>query len=298
LPSNSAREIVRRALKKGVGILRQAGIDNPPLDAAVLLAAAMKARKEDLYTRSETALSEEERKRYDDFISRRARREPVAYILGSREFWSLDFFVAPGVLIPRPETELLVELTLSFLENQIEERNSPVRMLDLCSGSGAIAISLAKETKDLELWGTDIAPQAITIARLNAARHNVEARCHFLQGDLFEPVRDKAGFFDLVVANPPYVPSGDMEGLPADVREWEPALALDGGADGLRVYRRIIAQASAYLKPGGFLQLEIGSDLRHKVCRLLTLSGQYQDGVVHADYSGRARVISAQKLRA
>jgi release factor glutamine methyltransferase len=297
LPSNFAREIVRAALKKGAGILRQAGIENPPLDAAVLLAAALSATKEDLYIGSERALTEEERSRYCDFISRRGRREPVAYIVGSREFWSLDFLVAPGVLIPRPETELLVELTLSFLETQAKERNLPVRVLDLCSGSGAIAISLAKERDDLELWGTDIAPQAITISRLNAARHKVEARCRFLHGDVFEPVRDKAGIFDLIVANPPYIRSGDLERLPADVRQWEPALALDGGDDGLQFYRRIVAQAPTYLKPGGFLQLEIGTDLRLEVCRLLALSGRYQESVVHADYAGRARVVSAQKLR-
>jgi release factor glutamine methyltransferase len=298
LRPNYARETVQSALRTGMEILHQAGIESARLDAEVLVTAVVGARREDLYIRSDRALTAEESSRYYDLVWRRSRSEPVAYIVGSREFWSLNFFVAPGVFIPRPETELLVELALNFIDGQSKRDRSAVRVLDLCSGSGAIAVSLAKERSDLEIWGTDVSPQAVRMARLNAARHSAETRCRFLQGDLLMPVGDKRKFFDVIVGNPPYVRSGDLATLPADVRNWEPALALDGGADGTDLYRRIFAQAPAYLEEDGLLLLEIGSDLEARVCELVTLSGVYREAVVHADYSGRARAVSARKLPA
>jgi release factor glutamine methyltransferase len=298
LRPNYGRETVRSALRTGMEILHQAGIESARLDAEVLVTAVVGAGREDLYIRSERALTAEESSRYYDLVWRRSRSEPVAYIVGSREFWSLNFFVASGVFIPRPETELLVELTLNFLDAQCKGDNSAVRVLDLCAGSGAIAVSLAKESSDLEIWGTELSPEAVRISRFNAARHGAETRCRFFQGDLFTPVSDKTKFFDAIVANPPYIRSADLHTLPADVRDWEPTLALDGGADGMDFYRRIFEHAPAYLKEGGLLQVEIGPDLEAQVCELVTLSGVYHEGAVHADYSGRARVVSARKLPA
>ncbi|MGH7845628.1 MAG: peptide chain release factor N(5)-glutamine methyltransferase [Candidatus Binatia bacterium] len=296
LGPDCARETVQSALKSATGILRQAGIESARLDAEVLLAAVVGAGKEDLYSRSERALTVEETNRYCDLVGRRSRSEPVAYIVGSREFWSLDFCVAPGVFIPRPETELLVELTGKFLHAQGKRENSVVRVLDLCAGSGAIAVSLAQERSDLEIWGTELSPKAVRMAGSNAARHGVETRCRFLQGDLFEPVRDRTDFFDVIVSNPPYIRGAELHTLPVDVRDWEPMLALDGGADGMEFYRRIFEQAPVHLTEEGFVLVEIGSDLEAQVCGLISLSGVYREGVVHADYTGRARAVSARKL--
>jgi release factor glutamine methyltransferase len=234
-------------------------------------------------------------------LERRAIGEPVAYIAGKREFWSLDFAVSPEVLIPRPETELLVESALSCLNRApgqtgvADAAGWHLHALDLGTGSGAIAVSLVKERGDLAVWATDVSGPALDIARLNARRHAVEPRIRFAQGDLFEPVADKKDFFDVIVSNPPYVPSAELAHLAPDVRDWEPRMALDGGAAGLDFYRRIIAEAPLYLSPEGSLLVEIGPDLAVRVRELLAASGQYEECAVHPDYSGRPRVVSARK---
>jgi release factor glutamine methyltransferase len=230
-------------------------------------------------------------------LSRRGRREPVAYIVGKREFWSLEFSVGPGVLIPRPETELLLELALTSLTSPRRPwfGGLTARVLDLCTGSGAIAVGLSKERNDANVWGTDLSAEAVNAARLNAVRHGVDRRCQFLQGDLFLPVSREKNFFHMIVSNPPYIRRGEISGLPADVRDWEPRMALDGGADGLEFYRRIALEAFLYLTAGGLLLVEIGPDLAAQVCNLLAKSGAYRDWTIHSDYSGKPRVVSARK---
>ncbi|MGH7832574.1 MAG: peptide chain release factor N(5)-glutamine methyltransferase, partial [Candidatus Binatia bacterium] len=271
------------------------------LDAEVLLAGILGARREDLYVQFARVLTKEERRLYEDALKRRALKEPVAYILGNREFWSLDFSVAPEVLIPRPETELLVELALSSLDRapgQMDDADTVgwhLHALDLGTGSGAIAVSLAKERDDLRFWATDLSQPALDTACMNARHHAVEPRIRFAQGDLFEPVADKKDFFDVIVSNPPYIRRSEFPHLPADVREWEPGMALDGGVDGLDFYHRIIAEAPLYLKPEGFLLVEMGPDLEAQVRGLFAASGQYKDCAVHLDYSDRPRVVSARK---
>jgi release factor glutamine methyltransferase len=292
---------VRSAMREGAEMLEQAGIESARLDAEVLLATTLGARREDLYVQFASVLTKEERRLYENALKRRALREPVAYILEKREFWSLDFSVSPEVLIPRPETELLVELTLSCLKRPAGPMGDPdpctaqFHGLDLGTGSGAIAVSLAKERDDLTLWATDLSQPALDTACMNARRHAVESRIRFAQGDLFEPVADKKDFFDVIVSNPPYIRRLELPHLPAEVREWEPRMALDGGLDGLDFYRGIIAGAPLYLRTEGFLLLEIDPDLASRVCGLFAASGQYEDCAVHLDYSGRPRVVSARK---
>ena len=292
---------VRSAMREGAGTLARAGVEGARLDAEVLLAGILGARREDLYVQFARVLTKEKRKLYEDVLKRRALREPVAYILGKREFWSLDFSVSPEALIPRPETELLVELALSCLNRapgQMDDADAVgwhLHALDLGTGSGAIAVSLAKERDDLRLWATDLSQPALDTACMNARRHAVDPRIRFAQGDLFEPVADKKDFFDVIVSNPPYIRRPELPHLPADVREWEPGMALDGGADGLGFYRRIIAEAPVYLRPEGFLLVEIGPDLAAQVRRLFSASGQYEDCAVHPDYSDRPRVVSGRK---
>jgi release factor glutamine methyltransferase len=292
---------IRTATREGAAVLARAGIESARLDAEVLLAGILGVRREDLYVQYARVLTAEEEKLFRDVLERRAIGEPVAYIAGRREFWSLDFAVSPEVLIPRPETELLVESALACLKRLPPPMTNPAggtgqfQALDLGTGSGAIAVSLANERGDLAVWATDLSGPALAMARLNARRHGVAPRVQFFHGDLFEPVAGRKEFFDVIVSNPPYIPSAELANLAPDVRDWEPGMALDGGVAGLDFYRRIIAEAPLYLTPEGFLLVEIGPDLAVRVRELLAASGQYEECAVHPDYSGRPRVVSARK---
>ena len=289
-------EAVRSSLRAGTETLARAQVESARLDAEVLLAAALSRRREDLYAFGcDEEMTEEQSACYQRMLARRARREPVAYIVGRREFWSLSFSVTPGVLIPRPETELLVELALKAFNAPELAAECPIRVLDLGTGSGAIAVSLAKERDDVEVWGIDLAPEAVEAATLNARRHGVDGRSHFLFGDLFFPVMSRKNFFHMIVSNPPYIRRAQMGQLPIDVRGWEPAMALDGGIDGLDFYRLIVEQAPRYLTDGGRVLVEIGADLGPEVCGLFAASGRYRGCEIHLDYSQRPRVVSARK---
>jgi release factor glutamine methyltransferase len=288
-------ETIHAALQAGTESLMRAGIESARLDAEVLLALALQARREDLYVHSRRPLNKDESIRYQDNLARRTDGEPVAYISGRREFWSLDFSVSSAVLVPRPETELLVELALEFLEPVKPTKGAPVRVLELGVGSGAVAVSLACARRDIEVWGSDLSVEALRIARLNAARHAVEPRCRFFHGDLFSAFSDRH-CFQLIVSNPPYIPHGEIAQLPVEVRDWEPIMALDGGTDGLDFYRVIVEQAPLYLRDGGILLVEIGPGLKTQVRQLFTDSRRYRDSVVHTDYSRRPRVVSACRL--
>jgi release factor glutamine methyltransferase len=286
-------ETIHAALQAGTASLMRAGIESARLDAEVLLALALQARREDLYVHSRRPLTKDEVIRYQDNLARRTDGEPVAYISGRREFWSLDFAVSAAVLVPRPETELLVELALEFLEPVKPTKDVPVRVLELGVGSGAVAISLACARRDIEVWASDLSVEALRIAQLNAARHAVEPRCRFFHGDLFSPFRERHDCFQVIVSNPPYIPHGEIAQLPVEVRDWEPIMALDGGTDGLDFYRVIVERAPLYLTDGGILLVEIGPSLETQVRQLFTDSRRYRDSVVHADYSRRPRVVSA-----
>lgn len=285
---------VRRVLQEGAEFLFRMGVESARLDAELLLGKALGCPKEKLYLNYEMVLGISARDLYDSLLERRARREPLSYILGRREFWSLDYYVTPAVLVPRPETELLVEVALGLVKEL--DKNRPIKILDLGTGSGAIAVSLAKDLGDVEIWATDLSAQALEVARTNALRHGVEKKIRFLQGDAFGPARGQLNFFDMVVSNPPYVRRGELENLAAEVRDWEPQLALDGGADGLDFYRRIMAEGHLYLAAGGFVVLEIGADMGKEVCRLIAKAGSYSAVCVRQDYAGKDRIVITRKL--
>jgi release factor glutamine methyltransferase len=249
--------------------------------------------REEFLLREREPLAESKLRAYAVLLARRAAREPLAYITGEKEFWSLAFSVTPAVLIPRPETELLVELALEHARHQ----RRTMRIVDIGTGSGAVAIALAKHLHTATVWATDVSPAAITVAEVNAARHGVKGRVRFFEADLFPPEAE-ADRFDVIVSNPPYVASAELSILAPEVREWEPRPALDGGADGLDCYRRIIAAAAAHLAEGGAVFLEIGSDQAAAVNGLFSRAGGYRPASVWRDYAGLDRVIAAEKAAA
>jgi release factor glutamine methyltransferase len=280
-------------LEVGEKYLAGRGIESARLDAELLLCMVVECRKERLYLDHERPLGEHEEQLFQRLLQRRGRREPISYITGRKEFWSRDFFVSPNVLVPRPETELLVDVSLKVLGESSEK--GPVKILELGTGSGVIAVSLSKEWSEAEIWATDISREALKISATNATRHGIRDKLRFLQGDLFEPVKERAGLFHLIVSNPPYVRRGEFANLSSEVREWEPRLALDGGADGLDFYRRIISEAPLYLANGGFLALEMGADMARDLLGLIGQVGAYSETCIYQDYAGQDRVVVARK---
>ena len=208
---------IRGALLWGAQVLLQAGLENSRLDAEVLLRHVLDLEKEQLYMNGDAPISAGQEGKFRELVLRRSRREPVAYITGRKEFWSLDFFVSSAVLIPRPETELLVELVLQYVGRLAGGR--PVRVLDIGTGSGAISVCLARELPAAQIVALDISPVALDVARVNAERHGVADRIRFLTGDLFSVGLET---FDLIVSNPPYIRSGELPWLAPEIREWEP----------------------------------------------------------------------------
>ena len=290
---------VAQAVAKGTGALARAGIASPRIDAELLLGMALGWKREQLYSNSERALAAEEHELFQALLVRRSHGEPSAYITGHREFWSLDFLVTTAVLVPRQETERLVEIALRQVEELARQGvasgpEDKFRILDLGTGSGAIAVSLAKERKDLEIWATDLSATALDIAQRNSERHGVGQKIQFVHGDAFDPVRDKPGFFHGIVANPPYVRIREMQGLSREVLR-EPRLALNGGSDGLDLYRRIIPHGHLYLRDQGFMALEMGSDMGKELSLWFTGVEYYSEISVHQDDTGRDRIISARK---
>jgi release factor glutamine methyltransferase len=245
-----------------------------------------------LYLRHDQPLSDGELSCYKNLLKRRLAHEPTQYITGHQEFWSLDFLVNPAVLIPRPETELLVEAVLRYArgsEGQVR------RILDLGTGSGVLAVVLARELPEARVVAVDRAGAALKLARENARRQGVAERVAWVLGDLAGALAPK-GIFDVLVSNPPYVPTGDWEQLPPEIREHEPRLALDGGADGLEIIRGLSAAAPALLRPGGLLALEVGQGQAEQVQRLLADTGGLTPAVIIPDYQRIGRVVAARRL--
>jgi release factor glutamine methyltransferase len=284
---------LRAALELGARKLNAAGIDSATLDAEVLLRHVLGMAQGELYLRLQDRLGACDQEQYQKLLERRGAREPLAYITGHKEFWSLDFIVTPAVLIPRPETELLVELALACTREL--PRNQRVKILDIGTGSGAIAVSLAKHLPESVVWAVDISAAALGVARANAKRHYVEERMRFLRGDLFEALDEADATFDLILSNPPYIRSTELAELAPEIRDWEPCAALDGGADGLDYYRKIVGAAPAYLTEAGTLLMEIGSDLAEAVTDIFARTGCYASASVHRDYAGRSRAVAAAK---
>lgn len=259
------------------------GIDNPRLDAEVLLSHVLGKDRLYLYVNFDQPLSPTELDTFRAAVKQRAMRTPVAYIIGSKEFMGLDFAVSPAVLIPRPDTEILVEAAIGRLA-QIE---SP-QVLDIGTGSGAIIISVLTSLPAAQGTAIDISKEALAVACENAKTNNVISRLSLQQGDLFSPVLVKK--FDAVLSNPPYIPAEDIAGLEPEVRR-EPNLALDGGKDGLDYYRRIIKEGPAYLNKGGFIALEVGEGQADAVARIADEHHILKAVEIIKDYSGIDRVV-------
>ncbi len=286
---------IKKLLNVTSEYLKSKQIDNPRLAAEILLAHQLNVSRINLYLNFEQPLNSREIAGYRELIRRRVRHEPLQYITGTQEFWSLDFVVTPFVLIPRPETELLVELGMERIEKMALAPNLSPRILDLCTGCGAIAVAMAKVHPSAEIWATDISPGAIEVARLNAERHGVAERIRFMEGDLWEPFSDQGGNFDLILSNPPYVASEQYAGLPPEVREYEPRLALDGGRGGMEFIARIIRGALSHMAPGAWLMLEMAPEQTNKALALLGSVKGYREKARFKDYSHNYRVVTARK---
>jgi len=279
-------------VKWASGYFSQHQLESARSEAEILLAHCLGIRRIDLYLNHDKPLSASELKRFKAIVKRRMGREPVAYITGIREFWSLEMAVNPSVLIPRPETECLVEAVLPFLDHRT---GSPQRVLDMGTGSGAIVIALAHEHPEHRYLATDQSVPALHTARENARRHDVAHRIWWVCGNWDAPLAWDRELFDVIVSNPPYIRSEDMDALQPEIRGHEPATALDGSSDGLKSMRQIIASAHRCLKRRGHLALEIGFDQAEAVQRLSAEAGLYGPPRIIKDHSARDRVLILEK---
>ncbi|MDO4464988.1 MAG: peptide chain release factor N(5)-glutamine methyltransferase [Bacillota bacterium] len=267
--------------RMGVERLAAAGIEEAKLDARLLLEELCGTDRNDLLVHGGRPVTEQQENSYVNYIELRSRHIPLQHITGYQEFMGLRFKVTPDVLIPRQDTEMLVEEVLKNLHDGM-------RILDLCTGSGCILLSLLRYSNDCVGVGADLSKKALAVAEENAGSLGLTAE--FVQGDLFEPVTGK---FEIIVSNPPYIPSNVIPTLMEEVREHDPLMALDGKEDGLYFYREIIGQASEYLYPGGMLFLEIGCEQAEAVTELMKNAG-YRDVTVCKDLAGHDRVVSGR----
>ena len=269
--------------------LHEKGSEFPRLDAEVLLAHVLDCKRIQLYTRFEESAPDEVRTRYRELIRRRVEGCPVAYLVGKKEFFGLEFEVGPTVLIPRPDSEHVVMECLK----RAREMPAP-RVLDVGVGSGNLAVTVAQRHRGARVTAVDVSADALAVAARNAEKHGVADRVRFLQGDLFAPV--PAGErFDFVLSNPPYIAAEDMEKLPAGVRDFEPHAALQGGPGGFTVFDRLAAGAAEYLEPGGWLVVEIGAPQEGPARQRLAAPVTYELMPTVYDYSGHPRVLVARR---
>jgi release factor glutamine methyltransferase len=281
--STTAGEI----LTQTAAALVAGGIGNARREARVLVAIALQAEPLAMLTAPERILSEAEAVRVQEALARRLAGEPASRIRGQREFWSLDFAVAPGVLDPRPETELLVELALGHAERLKARRGAePLRLLDLGTGSGCILLSLLQELPDSTGIGLDVSPVALAVARANARQLGLESRASWVCGEWFGPL---TGEFDLIVSNPPYIPAGHVATLERGVRNFDPPMALDGGPDGLAAYRRILPHLSTFLRVSGGAFLEVGAGQAGMVAAMARRHGMRAQ--ISRDLAGIPRAV-------
>ncbi len=262
------------------------GLENARLQAELLLAAVLGVKRLDLYLQFERPLHSSEVDRYREYVRQRLQRVPVQYITGVAAFRHLELTVTPAVLIPRPETEVLVDVALELLP-------AGGRILDLCCGSGAVALSLAQEAAAAEVVAADVSAAALEVAKANGQCCGLAERVEWHCGDLFTPLRGTEPF-DLVAANPPYVRRSDLAQLAPEVRDYEPHLALDGGEDGLAYYRRIAQEAADFVRPGGYLLLEIGEGQSAAVEGLLARSARLTEVQIRSDLNQIPRVVVAR----
>jgi release factor glutamine methyltransferase len=280
---------VLEAIQKSADFLAKKGVESPRLQVELILAHLMKMPRMKLYLNFDRALTPKETDTLREFVKRRGQREPLQHITGSTSFCGFEIAVNRNALVPRPETELLAELGWNFL---VTRHPSLVTALDFGTGTGCIAIALAAKSPNAKITALDVSPEALALARENAARNNATERIEFLQGDGFAALPGNTQF-DLIVGNPPYIPSAEIETLQPEVRDFDPRAALDGGADGLDFYRRISAEAKPFLKPDGKIMLEFG-DGQAEAIRNIFETQKWIVEAVKEDYSQRARIIIAK----
>lgn len=270
------------------------GSSSPRLDAEVLLAHARGCERIDLYTAFDEVVGEEVRNRFRELIRQRAAGVPVAYLVGRREFYSLTLKVTPAVLIPRPETEFVVVAALDALKGWPASDDQRPLVADVGTGSGAIAIAIARHAPQVHVLATDISPAALSVARDNVAAHGLDQRISLLESDLLEalPARPHLA---VVASNPPYVSQAELEALPREVREHEPHLALLGGPTGIEVIQRLVPQAAQRLLAGGWLILEVSPMLAARVGTLLEAEGRFHQVTIRKDLARLARVVVARR---
>jgi release factor glutamine methyltransferase len=298
-------------LKEAAGVLKRYGIENAERDAEIIMIHCLKTDRSTFF-RDNPIICKEELGKIDDSLRRRSKREPLQYILGYVDFYGLKIKVGKGVLIPRPETELLAEVAIKTVKSlklkvkneaknsSLVTRHSSLIILDLCTGSGCLALALAREFPDAWVYGTDISDVAIQYAKGNA-RLNCISNVIFLQGNLFDPIAQFVTLhasrvtFDIIVSNPPYIKRDDIKDLQPEIKDWEPVEALDGGEDGLDFYRNVIPKAKGYLKEGSHLVLELGISQAEDIRKIAEDAG-FKDITFSKDYAGIERIIIARNI--
>ena len=282
---------IRVALKEGTKQLKEI-TEASWLDASLVLSYVLGCEKWYLTAHDNEVMDEQKLKEYFDLIEKRLRGVPVQYIIMKQEFMSFNFFVNGSVLIPRPDTEILVEEVIRYISTLPKE--TTIHILDIGTGSGCIPISIAKFAENTRFKAVDISKEALEVAEKNASILGVAERIEFIQSDLFQRIGED--YFDIIVSNPPYIPTKVIESLQVEVRKYEPEKALDGGEDGLHYYRRIIAEGFKYLKPGGILAMEIGYDQAEEIKRIIDDFKDYNNFRVIKDLGGRDRVICTNRM--
>ena len=279
--------VLEKAVKQASKILKNHNIRSHELDAQLILSDIMKVKRESLITNNEVVISEKIMEKYDIAVRRRIKREPIAYITGKKEFWSVDFLVNHGTLIPRPETELLIYKLVNFFKNK------RINILDIGTGSGCILLSILKEINFSRGIGIDISSKAIQMAEANSKYLQLFYRSKFKVIDL-----DKfnIGKYDLIVSNPPYIPSRDIKNLSKDITNFEPLIALDGGIDGLDLIKKVIYKSNHLLKRGGLLALEVGYKGYKRISNILRYNG-YRELSKECDYNRNVRCIISTKVK-
>lgn len=283
--------LVQQLLKSAAAELAGAGIESSALEAQLLLQDCLDVSRSGLFLLLGKQVNRAARLRFQEFIDRRCQREPLQYILGECEFWSLDFLLTPDVLIPRPETEFLLEHVITVLDRR--KRFVKGSFLDVCTGSGIIAVVLAREFAEARIHAADYSRKALAVARKNIVRHDLGQRIPLICADLLTGFKENSPF-DVIVCNPPYVKAVDIPGLEPEVRDWEPELALSGGPTGMDVIQRIVVQAASHLTIGGWLFMEIGADIEKPVIDVCSSSTRYDQVKVVPDLAGNPRVLQAR----
>jgi len=285
---------IKKLLDWMVSHFTEKKIDSPRLTAELILSFVLDLERIQLYMHFDKEVDKPQLDKLRNLVKRCVQNEPVQYLTGRCEFYSLSLKVAPACLIPRPETELLVERAIEFLRT----RTGTQYVCDLCTGCGCIAVTIAKNFPDAKVIATDICDKALSVAAENIAKYNLHQRIELLHGDLFEPIISRLDVkeFDLIVCNPPYVSRAEYENLDAKVKNYEPKLALDGGPDGLDIYRRIAEQVSSHLKKDGVLLLEIGYLQGQAVQKLLEETKIFNPIKIEKDFSNNDRIVTAAKI--